>query len=401
MAVAGPRRMMWAVEMAVIVMGLLAMASPTMQLSMKNPLRGAIQKINDIKLPVYAIIVTATSSEKAFNESVLQLSLEGKSSLARYKMWSFKVAVVVLGLLAMAEQSMQLSVRHTLHGVIRKINEEGPYLGLVLVSDTNEQALQASNVFVPGTYAPTVALAGRTFHVGKINGTNVNAAATVQLLIDVFPIEGIVHFGSAGAVNDTLFIGDVVVPSQVAFTGSWQWKKFESKKGQLRFGDYNNPTGGENLLGSIDFQPTSLYTPEQKQTIFWLPINSSWFVTATQLQNVEMQQCLDTDRCLPRSPEIVYGVRTSTADMYIQNAAYREYIYAKFKASTVDEESAAVALVALSNEVPFIVFRGVSNTAGGSTAYKSYSYLGSVNALNAAVAFIGAVGSSGASRANY
>ncbi|XP_057999371.1 uncharacterized protein LOC131178433 [Hevea brasiliensis] len=69
MAVAGPRRMMWAVEMAVIVMGLMAMASPTMQLSMKNPLRGAIQKINDIKLPVYAIIVTASSSEKAFNES--------------------------------------------------------------------------------------------------------------------------------------------------------------------------------------------------------------------------------------------------------------------------------------------------------------------------------------------
>ncbi|KAF2306704.1 hypothetical protein GH714_020672 [Hevea brasiliensis] len=249
--------------------------------------------------------------------------------MARYNMWSFKVAVLVLGLLAMAEQSQQLSVRRPLHGAIRKINDEGPYLGLVLVSDTNKQALQASNVFVPSNYAPTVALAGRRFHVGKIKGTNVvhvktgnasvNAAATVELLIDTFPIEGIVHFGSAGAVND----------------------------------------------------------------------------------NIEMQQCLDTDRCLPRAPEIVYGVRTSTADMYIQNAAYREYIYAKFKASTVDEESAAVALVALSNEVPSIIFRGVSNTAGGSTAYKSYSYLGSVNTLNTAVGFIGAVGSSGASRANH
>ncbi|KAF2306695.1 hypothetical protein GH714_020580 [Hevea brasiliensis] len=260
--------------------------------------------------------------------------------MARYNMWSFKVAVLVLGLLAMAEQSQQLSVRRPLHGAIRKINDEGPYLGLVLVSDTNKQALQASNVFVPSNYAlllhwlvnPALFALhqiGRRFHVGKIKGTNVvhvktgnasvNAAATVELLIDTFPIEGIVHFGSAGAVND----------------------------------------------------------------------------------NIEMQQCLDTDRCLPRAPEIVYGVRTSTADMYIQNAAYREYIYAKFKASTVDEESAAVALVALSNEVPSIIFRGVSNTAGGSTAYKSYSYLGSVNTLNTAVGFIGAVGSSGASRANH
>ncbi|OAY41744.1 bark storage protein A [Manihot esculenta] len=329
-------------------------------------------------------------------------------------MWSFKVAVVVLGLLAMAEQSMQLSLRHRLHGVIRKINEEGPYLGLVLVSDTNEQALQESNVFVPSNFFPTVALAGRTFHVGKIKGADViyvktgdgsvNAAATVQLLVDTFHIEGIVHYGSAGAVNDSLLIGDVVVPSQVAFTGSWEWKKFESKKGQLKFGDYNFPEEGKNLLGSIEFQPSTLYTPDQKQTIFWLPINSTWIETATQLQNIEMQQCLTTDRCLPRAPEIVYGLRTSTSDIYIQNAAYREYICTKFKASTVDEESAAVASVALSNEVPFIVFRGVSNTAGGPTEYKSYGYLGSVNALNAAVGFIGAVGSSSggaASMANY
>lgn len=149
-------------------------------------------------------------------------------------------------------------------------------------------------------------------------------------------------------------------------------QKFESKKGQLKFGDYNFPEEGKNLLGSIEFQPSTLYTPDQKQTIFWLPINSTWIETATQLQvpfwthfqeyiytrmpliwpnplmllqNIEMQQCLTTDRCLPRAPEIVYGLRTSTSDIYIQNAAYREYICTKFKASTVDEESAAVASV--------------------------------------------------------
>lgn len=77
------------------------------------------------------------------------------------------MAVVVLGLLAMAEQSMQLSLRHRLHGVIRKINEEGPYLGLVLVSDTNEQALQESNVFVPSNFFPTVALAGKPFSLHR------------------------------------------------------------------------------------------------------------------------------------------------------------------------------------------------------------------------------------------
>lgn len=55
--------------------------------------------------------------------------------------------------------------------------------------------------------------------------------------------------------------------------------------------------------------------------------------------------------------------------------------------------------MALSNDVPVIAFRGVSDTAGGSTAYKSYSYLASVNVVKAAVAFIGAVGNSNSSLA--
>ncbi|KAF2306694.1 hypothetical protein GH714_020559 [Hevea brasiliensis] len=103
-----------------------------------------------------------------------------------------------------------------------------------------------------------------------------------------------------------------------------------------------------------------------------------------------------------QSTSYCQGLSSSTADIYVQNAAIREFIYTHFKASTVDEETAAVTLVALSNGVEnIIVFRGISNTAGGSTAYKSYSYLGSVNAVNVAVEFIGAVGTSKASIAAY
>ncbi|XP_048225959.1 bark storage protein A-like [Ricinus communis] len=320
------------------------------------------------------------------------------------------LVVVVLGLLAMVQPSMQLSLKNHLHSIIQQINSEGPYLGLVLEYETNEFVLLRSNLFIPSNHTPSLKLSGRTFHIGKIEDADIiyvltgdataNAAATVQLLISTFSIDGIVHYGTAGAVDDTLLVGDVVVPKQVAFTGHWNWKNFESKKGQLRFGDFNYPGKGDNLLGSIDFEPSTLYTSEQEQTMFWLPINTSWLVVATQLQDVELQQCLE-NKCLPRTPILAYGLRASTADMFISNVAYREYLYKKLKVSIVDEETASVVLVALSNEVPVIVFRGVSNMAGGSTGYDSYSYLGSVNAFNAAVSFICAVSGTTNFRANY
>jgi purine-nucleoside phosphorylase len=51
-----------------------------------------------------------------------------------------------------------------------------------------------------------------------------NAAVTVQTLIDVFTVSGIVHYGTAGSTNDSMSFGDVSVPKLVAYTGAWRWK---------------------------------------------------------------------------------------------------------------------------------------------------------------------------------
>lgn len=50
-----------------------------------------------------------------------------------------------------------------------------------------------------------------------------NAGTTVQVLLDVFNVWGIVHYGTAGSSNNSLSFGDVSVPKFVAFTGSWTW----------------------------------------------------------------------------------------------------------------------------------------------------------------------------------
>lgn len=42
---------------------------------------------------------------------------------------------------------------------------------------------------------------------------------------------------------------------------------------------------------------------------------------------------------------MIYGLRGSTADIYLDNAAYREFLFKELNVSTVDEESAAVVTV--------------------------------------------------------
>ncbi|KAG8647921.1 bark storage protein B-like [Manihot esculenta] len=321
------------------------------------------------------------------------------------KTWGFELSVVILGLLALTQQSMQQSSKHPMHELIQRIHNQGPFFGLVLGSDADERALLANNAFK--NIGEIIELAGRKFNAGTINGSSViyvkagdgpsiNAAITAQLLVIFFAPKGIIHIGRAGTVNDSLSIGDVVVPKEVGFLGNWKWLR--GKRGQLVFGEYNTPAPGGNLLGSISFQPTTLYaTGKNKTTIFWLPLTSDWLEAASQLENLELEQCISKDKCLPKAPVILNGLRASSSDIYIQNKAYREFIYKQFKASTVDTQSAAEILVALSSDVPIIVFTGISNTAGGSSSHTSFSDLASVNAVKAAVAFIAAVGNSNSS----
>ncbi|TVU13017.1 hypothetical protein EJB05_46686, partial [Eragrostis curvula] len=174
-----------------------------------------------------------------------------------------------------------------------------------------------------------------------------NAAVTVRTLIDVFTVSGIVHYGTAGSSNDSMSFGDVSVPKLVAYTGAWTWKKFKSSKessAELRsFGEYNIPNGGENLLGSLKYRNEELYSVgKPMKEVFWLPVDSEWFKIAEQLK-VTLERCNDTF-CLPATPQIVYGLTGSSADMFLDNAEYRNFLFREFGVSTVDEESAAVVM---------------------------------------------------------
>lgn len=73
---------------------------------------------------------------------------------------------------------------------------------------------------------------------------------------------------------------------------------------------------------------------------------------------MKLQQCINETYCLPEAPQVVYGLRGSTADIYLDNAAYRKFLFKELNVSTVDEESAAIVMVSIWKEVFHLMILG-------------------------------------------
>ncbi|WOL05474.1 bark storage protein A-like isoform X1 [Canna indica] len=339
----------------------------------------------------------------------LSTLIRSTSAIPRTGRWmsSPLLPAFLLLLLLFVRCSSALPKTHPLRAAADRVNRRGPYIGLVMAFPAESEALQASGVFVPASGVPFLDLFGRRFHIGSIHQVKViyvmsgqrrlNAGITVQTLLDVFDVRGIVHYGTAGSANDSMSFGDVSVPKFTAFTGSWTWMKLESPDEpfpELHIGEFNIPSKGGNSLSRIKFKTEEFYSAgKQMEEVFWLQTNPEWFQVAEQLE-VELQRCVNESYCLPEAPKIVFGLKASTADVFLDNAAYREFLFKEFGVSTVDEESAAVVMTAMSANVPVVVFRGVSDLAGGEATWSStmLSDIASINALKVAVSFIAAIG---------
>jgi adenosylhomocysteine nucleosidase len=68
----------------------------------------------------------------------------------------------------------------------------------------------------------------------------------------------------------------------------------------------------------------------------------------------------------------------------VDNAGYRDYAWSTWSTDALDMESAAVAHVAKVNGVPFIVFRSLSDLAGGGPGENEISVFFGLAANNSA-----------------
>lgn len=154
----------------------------------------------------------------------------------------------------------------------------------------------------------------------------VNAARTTQLMIDHFEIEYVINLGSAGAINDQLDIGDILIGKYVV---------------------------------QHDFDITAFG-------------HSKGYITGVG-NNIECNKSLITkfEEVIESMPERNYKIKlgiVATGDIFCTDVVMKDNIRAKFDADVVDMECAAIAQVAYLNSLPFIVVRSISDTPNGKNA---------------------------------
>jgi adenosylhomocysteine nucleosidase len=227
---------------------------------------------------------------------------------------------------------------------------------------------------------------GNEYATGEIEGkpvllfltgmSMVNAAMTTQFVFDHFKIDRIVFSGIAGGLNPDLNVGDVVVPGQ--------WSEYlETVFARDTDAGYRLPKFIEHPQGNnygMSFpQPVKIArAPENPEDHNWFAVDPELLTlartvaTGVQLNNCRTDESKADQKCLGYRPKIVVGGNGVSGQAFVDNSDFRNYAHRTFRADAVDQESAAVAHVAYANQVPFIVFRSLSDLAGGDPGENSF-----------------------------
>ena len=199
-----------------------------------------------------------------------------------------------------------------------------------------------------------------------------------QLLIDRFTITAIVFSGIAGGVDPSLQVGDVCVPDR------WG-QNFEIAFARETPDGFAPPTGipgGTDLPGHGALFPRDVFVGNADEAV----TERRWFDADPAMVALagEGAAGITLDPCLDHRPSIVTGGNGVSGSAFVDNAQYRQYLAEIYEARVVDMESAAVAQVAYANRVNFVIFRSVSDLAGGDAAENRMLTFMNVAAANSA-----------------
>ena len=271
--------------------------------------------------------------------------------------------------------------------------DDVPRVAVISAFDAELAKLRAATA-ITGTRV----INGRTHYLGRLAGQDVvlmlsgfsmvNAAMTTQALLDRFTIRRIVFSGIAGGVNPSLNVGDVTVPAQ---WGNYQEQVFAR---QTPAGWDPGPSRGEfpnfgmmfprgTSIARVDGRPDSL------ERRFWFRADSaSLAIARTIAGSVRLARCTTAGACLAHEPKMVVDGNGVSGPTFVDNAEYRAWAWTTFRADALDMETAAVAVVAFQNQVPWIAFRSLSDLAGGGTGGNEMRVFGQLAADNSAAVVI-------------
>lgn len=192
----------------------------------------------------------------------------------------------------------------------------------------------------------------------------VNAAMTTQMVIERFNVSRIVVSGIAGGVDPSLNIGDIAVPARWAEYLETIFARETPKGFELPPGK----TAEVANFGMMFPQGVRVFSEGQDDAPrqLWFDVDPAMLAVARAADTSQMlQRCSSPTVCLLQPPQVRIGGNGVSGPAFVDNAAFRTYVFDTFKAQVLDMETAAIAHVAATNAIPFIAFRALSDLAGG------------------------------------
>lgn len=194
--------------------------------------------------------------------------------------------------------------------------------------------LEVEKLIEAMTDKEVVEYAKRTFYKGKLEGTDVvlarcgvgkvNAAVTVQMMVDKFGITHIINTGVAGSLDEKIDIGDIVLATGAVYHDV-EAVAFGYERGQV-----------------------------PQMDVFEFP-------TSTELQDLAEAAC----KCVNADVKVFRG-RIASGDQFIAGKEVKEQIKKYFSPMCVEMEGCAMAHAAYLNGIPCLIIRAISDKADDS-----------------------------------
>lgn len=186
----------------------------------------------------------------------------------------------------------------------------------------------------------------------------VNAAYQLQLALERFPITAVLFAGVAGGVDPSLQVGDVVIPERWAYHAEAAYLNPDGKGGHVlpsflqpkveNFGMIFPNEVAAVREGEADFRRIPAF-----------PADPALLAAARRAVTK-----LPALRAAGRTVAVSVGGTGVAGPVFLDHAAYREWVFRVWQARCADMESTALAHVAWSNQVPILIVRGLSDLAG-------------------------------------
>lgn len=292
-----------------------------------------------------------------------------------------------------------------------KVFDETGYTAVVVAYQPEMKALLETIEKDPdAAINESVTFKGIEYRLGTYNGKPIlifatgmsiaNAAMSMQMALDYFPVDQVVYMGIAGAVNPEWQPGDVIVPERWYYHDESVYSNPDPEvEGAYVLPDYyrefleEQPARRAKDPHTPNYEPFEFIHPDEVLIIkdgMSQPEDQAYFAATPRLLDAARRAI----KVLP--PQMVLGERASvmtvggngvTGSVFLDNRDYRKWTRDVFGAEVTEMESAAIGQVCVINEVDWVIIRSISDLAGGQEGV-NVEHIYDVEASRAAAALL-------------